>query len=119
LTAYSALAKANLKQGDYVVVPGAGGGLGHLYVPQLCTDCTGSSLIPLTRTTTHFADTASAVQIAKKKGYKVIAVDRFVSHLLKQSELMLMFLFSIAIQRNESSVFHSERRNSLTSRPMM
>ncbi|KIW92080.1 uncharacterized protein Z519_07064 [Cladophialophora bantiana CBS 173.52] len=46
LTMYSALAKARLRPGDWVVLPGAGGGLGHL-----------------------------GVQIAAKRGYKVIAVD--------------------------------------------
>jgi alcohol dehydrogenase, propanol-preferring len=46
LTMYSAIAKANLKPGDWLVLPGAGGGLGHL-----------------------------GVQIASKKDYKVIAID--------------------------------------------
>ncbi|EXJ74238.1 alcohol dehydrogenase [Cladophialophora psammophila CBS 110553] len=46
LTMYSALAKARLRPGDWVVFPGAGGGLGHL-----------------------------GVQIAAKRGYKVIAID--------------------------------------------
>ncbi|OAL32977.1 hypothetical protein AYO22_00062 [Fonsecaea multimorphosa] len=46
LTMYSALAKARLRPGDWVVIPGAGGGLGHL-----------------------------GVQIAAKRGYKVIAID--------------------------------------------
>lgn len=46
LTMYSAIAKAELKPGNFIVIPGAGGGLGHL-----------------------------AVQIAAGKGYKVIAID--------------------------------------------
>lgn len=46
LTMYSAVIKAQLRPGDTIVIPGAGGGLGHL-----------------------------AVQIAVGKGYKVIAVD--------------------------------------------
>lgn len=37
LTAYSTLAKTNLKKGDRVVLPGAGDGLGHLYVTPSCT----------------------------------------------------------------------------------
>lgn len=32
IAVYSALSKANLRSGDYVVLPGAGGGLGHLGV---------------------------------------------------------------------------------------
>lgn len=46
IAVYSALRKANLDPGDYVVLPGAGGGLGHL-----------------------------GVQIATSLGYKVIAID--------------------------------------------
>ncbi|ETN41076.1 uncharacterized protein HMPREF1541_03011 [Cyphellophora europaea CBS 101466] len=46
LSMYSSISKANLKPGDWLVLPGAGGGLGHL-----------------------------GVQIAAKKGYRVIAVD--------------------------------------------
>ena len=46
IAVYSALRKANLKSGDYVVLPGAGGGLGHL-----------------------------GVQIAASLGYRVIAID--------------------------------------------
>ncbi|KIV85747.1 hypothetical protein PV11_01409 [Exophiala sideris] len=46
LTLYSAIAKAQLNPGDWLVIPGAGGGLGHL-----------------------------GVQIASKRGYKVIAID--------------------------------------------
>lgn len=46
LTIYSAITKANLRQGDWLVLAGAGGGLGHL-----------------------------GVQIAKRKGYRVIAID--------------------------------------------
>ena len=46
LTIYSAIAKANLKPNDWLVLPGAGGGLGHL-----------------------------GVQIANRKGYRVIAID--------------------------------------------
>jgi alcohol dehydrogenase, propanol-preferring len=46
LSMYSSISKANLKAGEWLVLPGAGGGLGHL-----------------------------GVQIAKAKGYKVIAVD--------------------------------------------
>ena len=46
LTIYSAIAKANLSLGDWMVLPGAGGGLGHL-----------------------------GLQIAKKKGYRVLAID--------------------------------------------
>jgi propanol-preferring alcohol dehydrogenase len=47
ITMYSAIKKAGLKPGDWVVIPGGGGGLGHL-----------------------------GVQICKKRGYRVIAVDR-------------------------------------------
>lgn len=32
LTMYSAIGKANLRSGDWLVIPGAGGGLGHLLV---------------------------------------------------------------------------------------
>lgn len=46
LTMYSAILKANLNAGDWLVMPGAGGGLGHL-----------------------------GVQIAAKRGLRVIAVD--------------------------------------------
>ena len=46
LTIYSAIAKAGLECGNWLILPGAGGGLGHL-----------------------------GVQIAKKKGYRVIAID--------------------------------------------
>ncbi|OCT54124.1 Alcohol dehydrogenase [Cladophialophora carrionii] len=46
LTLYSAIAKARLRPGDWLVIPGAGGGLGHI-----------------------------GVQIAAKRGYKVIAID--------------------------------------------
>lgn len=46
LTMYSAVAKARLRPGDWLVLPGAGGGLGHL-----------------------------GVQIASSRGYKVIAID--------------------------------------------
>ncbi|KAI1618558.1 hypothetical protein EDD37DRAFT_677627 [Exophiala viscosa] len=46
LTLYSAIAKAHLSPGEWLVIPGAGGGLGHL-----------------------------GVQIASKRGYKVIAID--------------------------------------------
>ena len=46
LTMYSAITKANLSCGNWLVLPGAGGGLGHL-----------------------------GVQIAKRKGYQVIAID--------------------------------------------
>lgn len=46
IAVYSALRKANLKSDDYVVLPGAGGGLGHL-----------------------------GVQIAASLGYRVIAID--------------------------------------------
>ncbi|KAH0831547.1 Alcohol dehydrogenase 1 [Fonsecaea pedrosoi] len=46
LTMYSAVAKARLRPGDWVLIPGAGGGLGHI-----------------------------GVQIAAKRGYKVIAID--------------------------------------------
>jgi D-arabinose 1-dehydrogenase-like Zn-dependent alcohol dehydrogenase len=30
LTLYSAIAKARLRPGDWLVIPGAGGGLGHM-----------------------------------------------------------------------------------------
>ncbi len=46
LTTYSALKAANLRPGEFVVIPGAGGGLGHL-----------------------------AVQYANALGYRVIAID--------------------------------------------
>lgn len=46
LAMYSSISKAKLKPGDWLVLPGAGGGLGHL-----------------------------GVQIAAQKGYKVIAID--------------------------------------------
>ncbi|KAF7560763.1 hypothetical protein G7046_g3383 [Stylonectria norvegica] len=46
ITMYSALVKADLAPGDFVVIPGAGGGLGHL-----------------------------GVQIATSMGYQVIAID--------------------------------------------
>ena len=46
ITMYGALVKADLKAGDFVVIPGAGGGLGHL-----------------------------GVQIAASMGYQVIAID--------------------------------------------
>ncbi|KIW83635.1 hypothetical protein Z517_02881 [Fonsecaea pedrosoi CBS 271.37] len=46
LTMYSAVAKARVRPGDWVLIPGAGGGLGHI-----------------------------GVQIAAKRGYKVIAID--------------------------------------------
>ncbi|KAK5082221.1 hypothetical protein LTR05_007365 [Lithohypha guttulata] len=46
LTMYSAIAKAQLKPGHWLVLPGAGGGLGHI-----------------------------GVQIAASRGYKVIAID--------------------------------------------
>jgi len=46
LTIYSAIAKTRARPGDWIVLPGAGGGLGHI-----------------------------GVQIAAKKGYKVIAID--------------------------------------------
>jgi propanol-preferring alcohol dehydrogenase len=46
IAVYSALRKANLRTGDYIVLPGAGGGLGHL-----------------------------GVQIASSLGYRVIAID--------------------------------------------
>ena len=46
LTMYSAIKKTNLKEGDWLALPGAGGGLGHL-----------------------------GLQLAKKKGFKVIAID--------------------------------------------
>ena len=35
ITMYGALRKANLKPNDYVLIPGAGGGLGHLYVGRI------------------------------------------------------------------------------------
>lgn len=46
LSMYSSISKANLHPGQWLVLPGAGGGLGHL-----------------------------GVQVAKAKGYKVIAID--------------------------------------------
>ena len=46
LSMYSSISKANLQEGQWLVLPGAGGGLGHL-----------------------------GVQIAKAKGYRVIAID--------------------------------------------
>jgi alcohol dehydrogenase, propanol-preferring len=46
LSMYSSISKAKLQTGDWLVLPGAGGGLGHL-----------------------------GVQIASRKGFKVIAVD--------------------------------------------
>ncbi|RHZ50518.1 uncharacterized protein CDV56_105727 [Aspergillus thermomutatus] len=46
ITMFSAVRKANLKPGEWLLLPGAGGGLGHL-----------------------------GVQIAKTQGYRVIAVD--------------------------------------------
>ena len=46
LTIYSAIAKAGLRHGDWLILPGGGGGLGHL-----------------------------GIQIAKKKGYRTIAID--------------------------------------------
>ncbi|KAB8211956.1 alcohol dehydrogenase [Aspergillus parasiticus] len=47
ITMYSALQKANLREYDWLLLPGAGGGLGHL-----------------------------GIQIAKQQGYRVIAIDR-------------------------------------------
>lgn len=63
---YSSIMKTKTQPGDWLVIPGAGGGLGHMYV-QLC-----EYLSSFWANNVLFR----GVQIAVKKGLKVIAIDR-------------------------------------------
>lgn len=63
---YSAIAKARLQPGDWLVIPGAGGGLGHLSVNTPSSVC---------RVIFKVITSDRGVQIAAKRGYKVIAID--------------------------------------------
>lgn len=63
---YSAIAKARLQPGDWLVIPGAGGGLGHLSDTALSSVC---------RVIFKALTSDRGVQIAAKRGYRVIAID--------------------------------------------
>lgn len=75
LTMYSAIAKAGLKTGDWLVLPGAGGGLGHL-----------------------------GIQIAAKQGYRTIAVDAGSEKRRLCLELGATAFFDYTIDDVEASV---------------
>ena len=65
---YTALKKSNTKSGDWVVIPGAGGGLGHLGRSSVVT----GKHIRLNIT--------SAIQYAAAKGLRVLAIGRMVDN---------------------------------------
>lgn len=62
LTSYAALRKSNTKPGDWLVVPGAGGGLGHL-VTQLAAKAFGQRVIGI--------DQASKEKVVKESGAEI------------------------------------------------
>lgn len=65
---YSAITKTNLPPNGWLLLPGAGGGLGHLFVlsKYLQDELNTNSRV-------H-----RGVQVAKARGYRVIAVDTYV-----------------------------------------
>ncbi|KAK4905078.1 hypothetical protein LTR49_025571 [Elasticomyces elasticus] len=75
LTMYSAIAKAGLKTGDWLVLPGAGGGLGHL-----------------------------GLQIAAKQGYRTIAIDTGPEKRRLCMELGASAFFDYTVDDVEASV---------------
>ncbi len=89
ITIYSALEKTNLKAGQWLVLPGAGGGLGHMYafscsfLPWCGIEGLRSNLPRMeiffgqakVRADADRFSCVSGIQIAAKKGYKVIAID--------------------------------------------
>lgn len=67
---YSAIRKCNLQTGNWLLIPGAGGGLGHLCVLLATTHIIiGHCWFSL----------SSGVQIARAQGYRVIAVDTYIT----------------------------------------
>lgn len=76
---YSAIAKTKLRLGDWLVLPGAGGGLGHMLAFRL------STYLPLSLSLTIH----SGLQIAVKRGFKVIAVDRYLNLYIRDSSVRL------------------------------
>lgn len=62
---YSSIMKTKTRPGDWIAILGAGGGLGHMY---------GKSHRPQRQWTIDFI--LRGIQIAVKKGLKVIAIDR-------------------------------------------
>lgn len=73
---YSSIMKTRTRPGDWLVLPGAGGGLGHMYV---FNHHIYSAKHEMTWYGTALAHTLAfrGVQIAVKKGLKVIAIDRY------------------------------------------
>jgi len=67
---YSSIMKTNPRPGDWLAILGAGGGLGHMYYSSFFN----SSFSFLTN---NFM--TRGVQIAVKKGLKVLAIDKYVS----------------------------------------
>jgi propanol-preferring alcohol dehydrogenase len=63
--------KTKTRPGDSLAILGAGGGLGHMYIPYSAFD--GWTLFS-NEDTSH-----RGIQIAVKKGLKVIAIDRYLT----------------------------------------
>ena len=66
---YSSIMKTNSRPGDWIAILGAGGGLGHMYDHFFIKpDCSIPVLI---------FNVTRGVQIAAKKGLRVLAIDRY------------------------------------------
>lgn len=79
---YSSIIKTKTRPGDYLAILGAGGGLGHMYIPKPALQLTEGI----------FSDkhiSRRGIQIASKKGLKVIAIDRCVSQ-VEESNMYIL-----------------------------
>ena len=74
---YSSIMKTKTRPGDYLAIIGAGGGLGHMYVHTMHK----AMKILLSNNSS-----CRGIQIAVKKGLKVVAIDRYA---LRQAEIAL------------------------------
>lgn len=72
---YSSIKKTKARPGDSIVILGAGGGLGHMYVLFLGIILFLWLILPISR----------GVQIAAKKGLKVLAIDKYVLYQRRRS----------------------------------
>ena len=117
---YGSISRAGLKAGDWLVLPGAGGGLGHLWVcwkpydireevRASTRDLVDSSVLMFWR------DSASlrGVQIAREKGYKVVAIDTWVETQISVGWAMFPELIDLK-RRREAWVVYESWRNSVS-----
>lgn len=79
---FSSIMKTKTRPGDYLAILGAGGGLGHMYIPDPAFR--NSKLCFLIKNIS-----CRGIQIAAKKGLRVIAIDRYVKCRVEHLQLLV------------------------------